>query len=55
MSHLPALALLEFDSIAAGIVAADAMVKRAPVDRIIAGSVQPGCWLVVVTGLVAPV
>ncbi|NOX63107.1 MAG: BMC domain-containing protein [Chloroflexi bacterium] len=55
MSHLPSLALLEFDSIAAGIVAADAMVKRAPVDRLIAGSVQPGRWLVVVTGMVAPV
>jgi microcompartment protein CcmL/EutN len=28
----PALALLEFSSIAAGIEAADAMVKRAPID-----------------------
>lgn len=55
MDHLPALALLEFDSIAAGIVAADAMVKRAPVDRIAAGTVQPGRYLVVVTGMVAPV
>ncbi|RME85937.1 MAG: BMC domain-containing protein [Caldilineae bacterium] len=55
MQHLPALALLEFDSIAAGIVAADAMVKRAPVDRIAAGTVQPGRYLVVVTGMVAPV
>ena len=53
--HLPALALLEFDSIAAGIVAADAMVKRSPVDRIAGGSVQPGRYLLVVTGMVAPV
>lgn len=55
LTHLPALALLEFDSIAAGIVAADAMVKRAPVARIAAGTVQPGRYLVVVTGMVAPV
>ncbi|NOZ71082.1 MAG: BMC domain-containing protein [Chloroflexi bacterium] len=54
-AHLPALAFLEFDSVAAGIVAADAMVKRAPVDRIAAGTVQPGRYLIVVTGMVAPV
>ena len=51
----PALALLEFDSVAAGIVAADAMVKAAPVDRIAAGTVQPGRYLVAVMGQVAPV
>ena len=53
--HLPALALLEFDSIAAGIVAADAMVKRAPVERIAGGTVQPGRYLLAVMGMVAPV
>lgn len=51
----PALALLEFNSIAVGIEAGDAMVKRAPVDRIYSGTVQPGHYLVLVTGDVAPV
>jgi microcompartment protein CcmL/EutN len=51
----PALALLEFDSIAAGIVAGDAMVKRAPVARVVAGTVHPGKYLVLVSGEVAPV
>lgn len=51
----PALALLEFNSIAVGIHAGDAMVKRAPVDRIRSGTVQPGHYLVLVTGDVAPV
>jgi microcompartment protein CcmL/EutN len=51
----PALALLEFNSIAAGIAAGDAMVKRAPVGRIHAGTVQPGHYLVLVAGDVASV
>jgi microcompartment protein CcmL/EutN len=51
----PALALLEFDSIAIGIQAGDAMVKRAPVATIQSGTVQPGNYLVMVTGDVAPV
>ena len=51
----PALALLEFNSIAAGIEAGDAMVKRAPVERIMAGTIQPGYYLVLVTGEVADV
>jgi len=51
----PALALLEFSSIAAGIQAADAMVKRAPIDVIKAGTVQPGKYLVLIGGLVADV
>jgi microcompartment protein CcmL/EutN len=46
----PALALLEFSSIAAGIQAADAMVKRAPIDVIKAGTVQPGKYLVLIGG-----
>jgi microcompartment protein CcmL/EutN len=53
--NYPALALLEFESIAAGILAGDAMVKRAPVDLIQSGTVQPGNYLVMVTGDVAPV
>ncbi len=55
MAKQPALALLEFDSIALGIEAGDAMVKRAPVETIHAGTVQPGHYLVMVTGDVAPV
>jgi len=51
----PALALLEFSSIAAGIEAADAMVKRAPIDVIKAGTVQPGRYLVLIGGEVASV
>ncbi len=51
----PALALLEFSSIAAGIQAADAMVKRAPIDVIRAGTVQPGKYLVLIGGAVADV
>jgi len=51
----PALALLEFNSIAAGIEAGDAMVKRAPVSKIQAGTVQPGHYLVLVAGNVASV
>ncbi len=51
----PALALLEFSSIAAGIEAGDAMVKKAPVARIQSGTVQPGHYLVLVAGDVAAV
>lgn len=51
----PALALLEFDSITAGIVAGDAMVKRAPLDLLKAGTVQPGKYLVLIGGNVADI
>lgn len=51
----PALALLEFDSIARGIEAGDQMVKRAPVEILLAGTVQPGKYLVLVAGEVADV
>jgi microcompartment protein CcmL/EutN len=51
----PALALLEFSSIAIGIEAGDSMVKRAPVARIVTGTVQPGNYLVLVAGEVASV
>lgn len=51
----PALALLELDSIAAGIEAGDAMAKRAPIDVIRAGTVHPGRYLVLVGGAVADV
>lgn len=51
----PAVGLLEFDSIAKGIEAGDAMVKRAPLQAIRAGTVHPGKYLVLVGGLTADV
>jgi microcompartment protein CcmL/EutN len=51
----PALALVDFSSIAVGIQAADAMVKRAELDLIRAGTVQPGRYLVLIGGSVAEV
>jgi microcompartment protein CcmL/EutN len=51
----PALALFEFRSISAGIVAGDAMVKVAPLDAIYAGTVHPGNYLVLVSGDTASV
>lgn len=51
----PALALVEFDSIAVGIQSADAMVKRAPIALIRTGTVQPGKFLALIGGEVADV
>ena len=51
----PALAIIELDSIAAGIEAGDAMVKRAPIEVLRAGTIQPGRYLVLVAGAVADV
>jgi microcompartment protein CcmL/EutN len=51
----PALALIEFSSIAVGMLAADAMVKKAPIARIVAGTTQPGKYLVLISGEVADV
>jgi len=51
----PAIAVLEFDSIAKGIEAGDAMIKRAPLEVIRAGTVHPGKYLVLVGGLTADV
>jgi microcompartment protein CcmL/EutN len=44
----PALALVELSSIAAGVQAADAMAKRAPIDVLKAGTVHNGRYLVLV-------
>lgn len=52
---MAALGLLELRSIAAGIRAGDAMVKRAPVAEIVAGTVHPGKYVVMVEGDVASV
>ena len=51
----PSLALIEFDSIAAGVAAGDAMAKKAPIARIVAGTVHNGKYLVLVAGEVADV
>jgi microcompartment protein CcmL/EutN len=51
----PALAVLEFDSIAVGIEAGDAMVKRAPIQVLRSGTIHPGKYLVLVEGSVGDV
>ncbi|NNG14942.1 MAG: BMC domain-containing protein [Gemmatimonadales bacterium] len=51
----PALALVDFSSIAIGIEAADAMIKRADIRILKAGTVQPGRYLVLIGGSVADV
>ncbi len=51
----PSIAILEFDSIAHGIVAGDAMAKRAPLDVLLAGTVHPGRYLVLAGGGTAEV
>lgn len=51
----PAIGLLEFASIAAGIVAGDAMVKTSPVSALYAGTIHPGRYLVLVGGDTAAV
>ena len=53
LASQPALALLEFSSIAMGIRAGDAMVKRAPVEVVYAGTIHPGNYLILVGGDVA--
>lgn len=51
----PAIAVVEFDSIATGIYTGDAMVKAAPIGSIYAGTVHPGKYLVLVSGDTASV
>lgn len=51
----PAIGLLEFESIVAGIVAGDAMAKSSPVSSLYAGTVHPGRYLVLVGGDTAAV
>ncbi len=48
-----ALALLEFEGAAVGILAADRMVKRSPVALLRCGTVHPGRYLTLVGGTVA--
>jgi microcompartment protein CcmL/EutN len=49
----PAIVLLEFSSIAGGILAGDAMAKRAPLRTLHTGTVHPGRYLVLAGGEVA--
>jgi len=51
----PAIALIEFDSIARALRTGDAMVKRAVVDVAYAGPVSPGKYLILITGSEAEV
>ena len=55
MNTAPAIALLELDSVAIGTWVADAMVKRAPIEVLRVGTVQPGKYLILVGGSVAAV
>jgi len=50
MNDFPAIALIEFQSVAAGAFAADAMVKKASLELFEAGTVQPGRFLVLIGG-----
>ena len=51
----PAIVLLEFDSIAVGMEAGDAMAKRAPLESLHTGSVQPGKYIILAGGEVGDV
>jgi len=51
----PAIALVETNSIAAGILVGDAMVKKAVVNLLEARSICPGKYLVLIGGEVGPV
>ena len=48
-----ALALLEFGTVAAGILVSDLMVKRAPIALLRCGTIHPGRFLILVGGSVA--
>ena len=48
-----ALALLEFENVAAGILASDVMVKRSPIALLRCGTIHPGRFLILVGGSVA--
>jgi len=48
-----AIALLEFNTIASGILASDLMLKRSPVALLRCGTIHPGRYLVLVGGSVA--
>ncbi len=49
----PALALIEYDSVAQGILAVDRMLKRSPIALLKCGTIHPGRYLALVGGTVA--
>jgi microcompartment protein CcmL/EutN len=51
----PAIGLIELNSIARGIMAMDAMLKKAPIKLIEAMPICPGKYMVLIAGEVAPV
>ncbi len=55
MKKYPAISLIEFSSIAAGILAADVMLKCAPISMIKSGTVSHGKFLILIGGSVASV
>ncbi len=48
-----AIALLEFENVATGVLASDYMVKRSPIALLRCGSIHPGRFLILVGGSVA--
>jgi microcompartment protein CcmL/EutN len=55
MSDVTSIALIEIGSVAAGAFVADKMVKRAPIEFLYAGTVQPGKFLILIGGGTAEV
>jgi microcompartment protein CcmL/EutN len=55
MKTYPAIALVEYSSIATGVLAADEMLKKAPITVIKSGTVHNGKYLVLIGGSVASV
>ncbi len=53
MKRHGAMALLEFDTIATGILASDIMVKRSPIALLRCGTIHPGRFLILIGGSVA--
>jgi microcompartment protein CcmL/EutN len=54
LPEVESLALIETDSVARGVVVADAVLKMAPVEMLFAGEVSPGKFLVLFGGEVGP-
>ncbi|GAB4378051.1 MAG: BMC domain-containing protein [Calditrichia bacterium] len=55
MKNYPAIALIEFNDLAHGITAGDAMVKKAPILMLKAGTISRGKYLVLIGGSTASV
>jgi len=55
MKTAPALAIVEFDDIAAGVFATDAMLKKAPIAFVRSGTITRGRYLTLIAGSTASV